>query len=331
MKITRIALCASTAVISALILTSCSSGEAANDHTSHAANGQDNTTFRVAYLSTANYLTTLTKDNYLKDQLAAVGAKVEYSGPFAPVDAYNAVTSGNADASSTGTGYFINLVAQKSPWVAFALEKYSGNSQGIVAAPGTGVTSLKDLYGKKIGIDSKGATGDYIVHAAFAAAGLDVSKVTEVPLKTTDFAAAFASGKIDALASFDQNLANAIAVPGAKEIVNGTQFGSLNWSIHIVSRSFAEKHPLALKAAYKALVQESEKAQKNPSIITDTYRQFGSNDASLKVLGTFDTPEILPLDEAALGNLEKQAQQYVDFGFIKSVPDLKNAVVDASK
>lgn len=328
MKTTRTTVLASAVLAAAtLALSACAGpGDAATTGT-----GQDTVTFRVAYLSTANYLTTLTKDDYLKDQLGKVGASVEYDGPFAPLDAYNVVTSGNADASSTGTGYFIDLVSQKSPWMAFAIEKYSGDSQGIVAAPGTGVTSLKDLYGKKIGIDAKGATGDYIVHAAFAAAGLDASKVTEVPLKTTDFAAAFSSGKIDALASFDQNLANAIATPGAKEIVNGTQYGSLNHSIHIVSRKFAEAHPKALKAAYDALVQEAEKAQKNPSLINDTYKEFGSSGVSLKALASFDTPTIEPIDATGLGELEKQAEQYVDFGFIESVPDLKDAVVDESK
>ncbi len=133
---------------------------------------------RVAYLSTANYLTTLKNEQFAQDELAP--ATVEFTGPYNPADARTAVQSGNADATSTGTGSFINLIAQDQPWVAFAIEYYDGDSQGIVAAPNTGTDSLKDLYGKTIAIDSKGATGDYIVHQAFANAGLDASQVTEV-------------------------------------------------------------------------------------------------------------------------------------------------------
>lgn len=157
----------------AIGLTGCSSDSGADD---------DTVVFRSAYLPTANYLTTVRTTGVLEDELAKVGATAEHIGPLDPIEAYNTVTSGNADASSTGTGYFVNLAANDSEWVAFALEKYTGDSQGIVAAPGTGIDSLEDLYGKKIGIDNPGATGDYLVHQAFANAGLDVSRVELVSL-----------------------------------------------------------------------------------------------------------------------------------------------------
>lgn len=260
------------------------------------ARAEDKTVFRVAYLPTANYLTTIRTTGIMEDKLKAVGADAKFVGPLDPFTAYNTVTSGEADASSTGTGYFVNLSAQKSNWVAFALEKYSGNSQGIVAAPDSGVSSLKDLYGKKVGIDGEGATGDYILNLAFKEAGLDVSKVEKVTLDTTSFATAFASSQVAAIASYDQNLANAIATEGAKILVTADKLHSYNWSIHIVSRDFAEKHPEALKAAYEALVAESDRAQKNPKIITDAYKEFGAADGLIKVVSTFDTPKILPMN-----------------------------------
>lgn len=296
-----------------------------------AALAEDAVTFRAAYLPTANYLTTVRTTGILEEKLAKVGAKAEFIGPLDPFSAYNTVTAGNADASSTGTGYFVNLSAQKSDWVAFALEKYSGNSQGIVAAPGSGVQSLKDLYGKKVGIDGEGATGDYLLNLAFKEAGLDVSKVEKVTLDTTSFATAFASGQVAAIASYDQNLANAIATEGSKILVTGNQLHSYNWSIHIVSREFAEKHREALKAAYDGLVAESERAHAKPAIITDAYKEFGASDDLVKVVAGFDTPTILPLDAKAVADLNKLGAQYVEFGFIKQAPDIADYVVDLSK
>jgi sulfonate transport system substrate-binding protein len=148
--------------------------------------GQEQAVLRVAYLPTANYLTSLTQGKTLEEELAKAGATVEWIGPSEPIAALHIITSGNADITSTGTGYLINLIEQGGTWVAFALEKYSGNSQGIVAAPGSGVNSLADLYGKKIGITQKGGTGDYIVNTAFAHAELDVSKVEKVELNQND-------------------------------------------------------------------------------------------------------------------------------------------------
>ncbi len=304
------------------------SATACSAHGNASAN-TDTNTMRVAYLSTANYLTTLKNEQFAQDELAP--ATVKFTGPYNPADARTAVQSGNADATSTGTGSFINLIAQDQPWVAFAIEYYDGDSQGIVAAPGTGIDSLKDLYGKTIAIDSKGATGDYIVHQAFANAGLDASQVTEVEMSPSNFSAAFSSGQVDAIATFDQNLASAMVTPGAKLLVNAEDYGNLNVSIHIVSQSFADQHPDLVKAMYRALVKESDKAQEHPEIITDAYREFGASDEIVDQVAKFDVPEILPIDADGLDMLEQQAQQYVDFGFIDALPDVKSHVMDCTR
>lgn len=288
-------------------------------------------TFRVAVLPTANYLTILRSSGLLDGPLAAVGARAQFLGPLDPINAYDAVAAGNADATSTGTGYFVHFSAQKGSWVAFALEKYSGDSQGIVAAPGSGVESLKDLYGKKVAIGARGATGDYLLDLAFKEAGLDVSKVEKVSLDTSSAAVAFSSGQVAALSSYDQNLAYALATPGAKVLVRGNQLHSYNWSIHIASREFAEKHPDVLKAVYAGLVAQSERAHKNPSIIAKAYKDFGADDDLVNQVKTFDTPTIRPLDAKAVADLNALGAQYVEFGFIKSTPDIANYVVDLSK
>jgi sulfonate transport system substrate-binding protein len=288
----------------------------------------DNALLRVAWLPTANYFTILAGDS-AKDTILELEA--EFIGPSAPVDAINLVTLGRADVTTTGTGYFVNLLEQGGQWVAFALEKYSGDSQGIVAAPNTGIETLRDLYGKKIGIAQRGATADYIVNTAFAWAGLDVSQVEKVELRQADLAAAFASGQIDALASFDQNFANALSIPGAKKLVDGRNYDSINWTIHIAAKAFADKHPEALKAAYRALRTEAAKAQSQPSLITDTYREFGASHAQTAIIADFDVPQILPMDAQAVADLATQAEQYVRYGFIKEAPrDFQPFVLDFS-
>jgi sulfonate transport system substrate-binding protein len=306
--------------VATLGLVSCTSGEAGGSGAG--------TAFRVAYLPTANYLTTVKDSGFLEQELAKVGGSVSWVGPLDPLVAYDTVTAGKADASSTGTGYFVNLAAHSDEWVAFALEKYTGDSQGIVARPGSGINSLQDLYGKKVGIDAPGATGDYLLTLAFDHAGLDVSKVQKVTLDTTTFATAFASGQVDAIASYDQNFAAAQAVPGAKTLITGADMPSYNWSIHIASRQFAEQHPQELKAAYDGLVREAARAKADPRVITGKYKQFGATDDIIAQVRNFSIPTIEPLDAAAVGDLQKLADQYVKFGFLDKAPDIGKSVVD---
>ncbi len=286
------------------------------------------TTMRVAYLSTANYLTTVRGEDFLDETMQHTNVK--FTGPYNPTDAYSAVLSGNADATSAGTGSYINFVAQGQPWVAFAIEYYTGDSQGIVASPKSGVNSLEDLYGRNVAIIKRGGTGDYVLHKAFEHAGLDVDRVNIVEMSPSNFQAAFTSGQIDALSSFDQNLAAAMATPSAKLLVNATEYGNKNVSIHLVSKDFATKHPEAVKAMYRALVRESDAAQATPSIITDAYREFGASDDVTEQIAKFNVPVIKPIDAEGLKMLESQAQEYVDFGFIDAMPDLQAASMDCS-
>lgn len=290
------------------------------------AQAGDGAAMRVAYLSTANYLTTVRDEPFLDETMGSTD--VDFTGPYNPTDAYAAVLSGNADATSTGTGSFIDFLAQGQPWTAFAIEYYDGDSQGIVAAPGSGVESLDDLKGRKVAIIRRGGTGDYVLHKALEGSGVDVGDVDVVEMNPSSFQAAFTSGQIDALSSFDQNLAAAMATPGAKLLANGRDYDNHNVSIHIVSRDFATKHPEAVKAMYRALVKESEAAAKRPAIITDAYKRFGASDEVAEQISRFDVPRILPIDADGRAMLEAQAREYVDFGFIDEMPDFEAATMD---
>lgn len=77
------------------------------------AQAGDDATMRVAYLSTANYLTTVRDEPFLDETMGSTN--VDFTGPYNPTDAYAAVLSGNADATSTGTGSFIKFLAQGQP------------------------------------------------------------------------------------------------------------------------------------------------------------------------------------------------------------------------
>lgn len=283
---------------------------------------------RVAHLSTANYLTTLAENPEHDSAFTDANVRVAFVGPFVPADAYAAVNSGQAHATSTGTAHFITMNSQGSDFVAFAIERYSGDSQGIVAAPGTTITSLEDLYGKTVNVGGPGSTGDYLLHRAFEHAGLDISQVNKAHIGAHESAAAFRSGHVDAWATFDQFFATAQAVPGATVVVSGDEIDSLNWSIHFVNREFAHKYPQAVVAAYQALSAQADAAAVNPAIITDTYQDFGASRDQLDVIATFSVPTIEPITHEYVDYLQQLEQQLQRYGFIDSPLDLKTHVFD---
>ncbi|MFU0663462.1 ABC transporter substrate-binding protein [Gardnerella vaginalis] len=336
-KTSKRVLAAFCALCTAITLASCGSSNdktqasSAKSSTNTAKQIKEDTgTLRVAYLTSANYLTTLSNNTKMANKIFGK-AKVTFSGPYVPPEANTAVTSGNADVTTTGSGHFIHFISKGQPWVAYAINYYNGNAQGIVAAPNSGIKTLKDLYGKKIGIIAKGGSGDYIIHKAFEKAGLDPSKVQEVEMSPKNFHAAFTTGQVDALATFDQNFAAALATPGAKLLVTAKDYGNINFGIQVASAEFAKKHPQLLKKMYRALVEEGKRVKKKHSIILDMYKKFGASDETMKELAKFDIPQIRPMNAETMKMLKQQAKEYVKYGFIKEVPDFSKAVIDCSK
>ncbi|RFT41109.1 ABC transporter substrate-binding protein, partial [Bifidobacteriaceae bacterium NR003] len=96
------AICALCALCTAVALASCGSAQKSSSNAS--STKEDTGTMRVAYLSTANYLTTLKNEKFLQEEFGK--SKVTYTGPYTPVDGLTAVMSGSADATTTGTGRF---------------------------------------------------------------------------------------------------------------------------------------------------------------------------------------------------------------------------------
>jgi len=320
---------AALVAVAALTLAACASESSSAESEASGSSSAD-VVLRVAQLSTANYLTTSENDGVLEDALSGIGATADFLGPFIPADAYAALNADQADATSTGTAYFNTINSTGSDFVAFAIERYTGNSQGIVAAPGTGIETLEDLYGKTVNVGSAGGTGDYILHRAFEDAGLDISKVNTVDIGSNESTAAFTSGQVDAWSTYDQYFASAQAVDGSTVIASGDQIDSLNWSIHFVNRAFADAHPEAVTAAYDALVEEAAAAQDDPTIITDAYEAFGASADQLDVIAGFAVPTIEPLNEEYVGHLQDLEEQLVRYGFIDDSVDLGDYVFDAT-
>ena len=68
----------------------------------------------------------------------------------------------------------------------------------VVASAASGITSIKDLEGKKVSVNSLGAAGDVTIMAAVEAAGGDPKSIEFVEVAFPDVEAQLAAGNIDA-------------------------------------------------------------------------------------------------------------------------------------
>ncbi|MGY0055148.1 LLM class flavin-dependent oxidoreductase [Streptomyces sp. LZ34] len=210
-------------------------------------------TLRIGPLATLNLLTLSRQDGSLEKKIKATGGGVTWSSPFpAFAPAAEAIGAGKIDLTSGSTTSLVTALAANPDLVAFAVEKNDNDTQGIVAAPGKGISRIKDLVGRSVAVN-KGGTGEYLLLKALAHEGIPAGKVKRVYLQPADAATAFAAGHVDAWATWDQFLASARTTPGSKVLALAKDVGAVNRTIHVVSRSFLTAHPDEVKAAYRAL------------------------------------------------------------------------------
>lgn len=161
---------------------------------------------------------------------AGVDAKFEWFDYAASMDAFAAgkidgVLVTNGDALVVGAGGAKNVM--------ILLTDYSNGNDMIVAKPG--IKSLKDLKGKKIGLET-GLVEHLMLLNALEKAGMKESDVTIVNTKTNETPQALASGDLVAIAAWQPNSGEAMKrVPGAKPIYTSANEPGLIYDVLTVN------------------------------------------------------------------------------------------------
>ena len=144
---------------------------------------------------------------------AGVDVEFDWFDYVASMDAYAA---GKLDAVAMTNGDALVTGANGAKSVAILINDYSNGNDMIVAKPG--INSLKDLKGKKIGIEI-GFVDHLLLLNGLEKAGMKESDVTLVNSPTNETPQVLASGDVSAIGAWQPNSGMALKlVPGSKPI-----------------------------------------------------------------------------------------------------------------
>jgi len=290
--------------------------------------GTDDFELRVGALTTQNVLTLCQASGGLDGPIEEVGGSVTASDPFpAFAPASEALAAGHIDVGSSGATGVLSALAGGRDLVVVAVERNDNDTQGIVAGPGTGIASIEDLAGRTVAIN-EGGTGDYLLRKALVEHGMTIDDVEPVSLAPADAATAFSSGQVDAWATWDQYLVSAQVDLGATLVASAADIGAQNPSVHVVSREFADEHPLGVGALYRALEGCADEVAADPSILADAYREAGVSDAVAEEIIAHRAPSIAPADEDFAAEFAELAEFYADQGLTDELVDTSAATAD---
>lgn len=166
--------------------------------------------------------------NWFKE--AGVDVKFEWFDYVASMEAFSAgkldaVTMTNGDALVTG--------ATGARSVMVIINDYSNGNDMIVGRPG--IKSLKDLKGKKVGVEI-GFVDHLLLLNGLKKAGMSESDVTLVNVPTNETPQVLASGDVAAIAAWQPNSGVALKlVPGSRPIYTSADEPGLIYDVLAVS------------------------------------------------------------------------------------------------
>jgi len=160
------------------------------------------------------------------------GVEVQFDW-FEYVPSMEAFSAGKVDAVCMTNGDALVTGSSGSPSKAILINDFSNGNDMIVAKPG--ITSVKQLKGKKVGIEI-GFVEHLLLLKGLEANGMKESDVELVNVPTHETPKAFASGDVDAIGAWQPNSGQALkAVPGSKAIYTSADVPGLIYDVLAVN------------------------------------------------------------------------------------------------
>ena len=215
------------------------------------------------------------REHILERELAKVNASIEWvPAPGAFSASFDAMNAGAINASGGAISPIIGALSHNLKFKIYGIADPSGTLRaGIISPPSSAIRSVKDLVGKRVAVN-QAAHGDYILLKALANAGIPASAVERVPIQPPDAAAAFATGKIDAWATFGTFFNRAIR-NGAHVLAYEKDLGSDDVGVLAANEAVLRKNPAAFQVILRVVRELTALAHQKPEQFQNVFTNKG--------------------------------------------------------
>lgn len=212
----------------------------------------------------------------------------------------------------------------------------AGNDKIIVTKD---INKIEDLKGKKVAVE-EGVVDDFLLTLALESKGMKRSDVEIVNLETGAAAAAFASGKTDAVGAFPPFWLTALKREGSKELISSKEFPGAIPDLLAVSQKLIDEQPDQVQALVNTWFDILDFMEKNPDkadqimaaradVTVEELQQLKEGtkiftiEENLEAFSEGDSMKHMPFAAP------KMSKFMLDVGFIESEPDLSKIFDDS--
>ena len=235
---------------------------------------EDNSTVRFGYIGDyngASLLAIAEKQGLWKKAGLTAQVKPFNNGPVQ----IQALSAGDLDYGYIGPGAMWLPASGKAKVIAIDTLTYADR---VIGQPG--MTSMKDLKGKRVGVP-EGTSGDMVLNIALEKAGMTAKDIDKVNMDPSTIVSAFSSGKIDG-AGFFYPAIDTIKkkVPGMKEIASTKDTGDAFPTAFVAGNKVPEEKN---SKVIKVLQQANDWREQHPDeTITLTAKMLQVTEAQAK-------------------------------------------------
>lgn len=164
----------------------------------------------------------------------------------------NMLLAGSVQFATVADTPIVRASFVRSDFVVLTTIASSNNDIHVAGAKSAGITKLKNLVGKKIGL-IKGSSADYFLDTVLLFDGIDPARVEKLDIPADDISEALRQHKIDAFVLFDPSLSKALNALGDSVAVLPTPPIYLATFNLVAARSLVGKNDADMVKVMRAL------------------------------------------------------------------------------
>lgn len=216
----------------------------------------------ISYQRSSTLLILLKNNGTLEQRLKPLGFEVKWHEFTTGL--LSALNAGSVDLhADVADAFALFTQAANAPLTYYAKEDASPSAQAVLVAKDSPIQRVADLKGRKVAVQ-KGSGSHFLLLSALHKAGLGIEDIQPQYLEAPDALAAFANGKVEALAIWDPFLSTQERSGKVRVLADGSDGVAAYHRFYTATSSFAERHPEVLQVVFDELQKTGQWVKAHP-------------------------------------------------------------------
>ena len=268
------------------------------------------------------------ESGWIEEAMAEIGVNVVWtdfeSGP--PMN--ESFAAGQQDIGVIGDVPSVSAIAagQENVFIA-ACE--GGPSYGMVVMEDSGIESVADLKGKKVGL-TLGSTAQNLAEKLLANAGLDfASDVEVINVSTGDAQTVLLNHDVDAVVTWEPNVSRLDAMDEIRLLTDGGDIGFPGMNVVFARKAFVDENPDIVKVYLEQYWRATKAFAEDPDAYLELLSGYFTLDAELVGAAAAKYNYVLKFEDEDVAGLQDTIAFLVRIGTIAEEYDVAEHIDDS--